>query len=311
MKNIIEFDHPTSKNYFDLIEDYKNDLYCLNLSKSTITTYTQSISQFLNFLEDDLSSLDIVHIHHYKSELHDKQKLKAVTINKKLQALKSFISYLYKVTFIKDDISKKISLLKVQKTRIAPKALNESEINLLLQFAGSNSKKILKLRNYTMIQLLLGTGIRLDELVNLDYGDIVINDRSGHITIRKGKGLKERIVFTNSKVRNALSLYFDYRTEKFELSKIDSADPAISNQSNKRMTSRSVQKVIQSLAQKAKIDRIKISPHTFRHTFANKYYSATKDILALQALMGHNSLDTTGTYALPSQEELLASLDKI
>jgi site-specific recombinase XerD len=204
----------------------------------------------LSFLKDDLKSLDIVHIYYYRSELQDKQKLKSVTINKKLQALKSFFTYLYKADYIEEDFSNKMPLLKIQKTRVAPKALEEHEINLLLQFAGSNSKKILKLRNYTMIQLLLGTGIRLDELVNLDYGDITINDRSGHLTIRKGKGLKERVVFLNSKVRNALSLYFDYRLEKYSLERLEIDDPAISNQSNKRMSSRSVQKVIQTLAQK-------------------------------------------------------------
>ena len=311
MKNIIEFDHPTAKDYSELIARYEKYSLYENSSPSTIKTYSQEVKQFLSFLKDDLKSLDIVHIYYYRSELQDKQKLKSVTINKKLQALKSFFTYLYKADYIEEDFSNKMPLLKIQKTRVAPKALEEHEINLLLQFAGSNSKKILKLRNYTMIQLLLGTGIRLDELVNLDYGDITINDRSGHLTIRKGKGLKERVVFLNSKVRNALSLYFDYRVEKYSLERLEIDDPAISNQSNKRMSSRSVQKVIQTLAQKARIDRIQVTPHTFRHTFANKYYSATKDILSLQALLGHESLDTTGDYALPTQADILESLDKL
>ena len=310
MKNIIEFDHPTP-NYKDLLNEYKNHLIYSNSAKSTINTYMQIINQFIGFLEVPLDKLDYIHVIHYKSEIHDKQKQKATTINKKLQALKNFISYLYNKSYIKTDISKNISFIKIQKSAVAPKSLTYQEINLLLQFAGSNSKKILKLRNYAMIQLFLGTGLRLAEMVDLDYSDVVINDRSGHIIIRKGKGLKERMVFINSKTRNALNLYFDYRIQKYGLEKLEASDPAISNQSNKRMTSRSIQKVIQNLAQKTKIDRIQVTPHAFRHTFANRYYSETKDILSLQALMGHHSLETTGDYALPSQEQILESMNNL
>ncbi|BCD92644.1 tyrosine recombinase XerC (plasmid) [Francisella halioticida] len=308
MKNIIEFDRHIP-DYKNLIEEYKKHLIYSNCTKSTVDTYIIATNKFIEFLEVPLNELDYIHIIHYKSELQDRLKQKAATINKKLQALKRFISYLYNNNYIKSDMSKNIPFIKIQKQSYAPEGLTYQEINLLLQFAGSNSKQVLKLRNYTMIQLLLGTGIRLDELVNLDYRDIIINDRSGHLLVRKGKGDKERAVLLSSKVRNSLNIYFDYRVKKYKLDQLNPDDPVIANQSNKRMTPRSVQKVIKSLADKAKITRIQVTPHTFRHTFANRYFQSTKDILSLQALLGHEDLNTTGWYAKPTQKQLLDSMD--
>lgn len=140
---------------------------------------------------------------------------------------------------------------------------------------------------------------------------IEIHKRSGYLLVRKGKGCKERKVFINSKVRNALEAYFDFRVNKYNLDQLESCDPAIANQSNKRMTHRSAQKVIKSLADKAKITRIQVTPHIFRHTFANRFFQSSKDILSLQSLLGHADLNTTSTYARPTQEQILESMDNL
>jgi integrase/recombinase XerC len=161
-----------------------------------------------------------------------------------------------------------------------------------------------------MVQLMLNTGIRVSELVNLKYGNVVINERSGHITIKQGKGSKERKVLLNAKARSALSNYFNSREEK-PGSELKSNSPVIATQSGSIMSVRAVQVIIQDLANKAKITRIKVSPHTFRHTFATRYHDETRDLVGLAALCGHNSLNTTAKYSLPSEETLMSGLDKI
>jgi integrase/recombinase XerC len=246
---------------------------------------------------------------HYQSELQDKQKLASTTINKKLHAIKSFLAWLYDNDYIAKDISRKIKTIKIQNQRVSPKSLNDKEVNLILQFCGI-SKASVKLRNYAMIQLMLNTGIRVSELVNLNYEDVDINERSGSILIKQGKGSKDRKVLLNSKARNALTNYFNHRIEKLN-GCISNDSPSIASQSEKRMSVRGIQLIVQELSKKAKITRIRVSPHTFRHTFATRYHNETKDLVGLAALCGHSSLNTTAKYSLPSEDQLLLGLDRI
>lgn len=309
MNNVINFSKKPpigiDESYF--ISQYTDYLKSEDKSDLTIKIYISCVSQFLEFLEVGVCDIDYLHIIHYQSELQDKQKLATSTINKKLHAIKSFLAFLSENEYIKKDISRKIKTIKVQNQRTAPKALNNKEINLILQFCGT-SKPSVKLRNYAMIQLMLNTGIRVSELVNLKYSDVVINERSGYIVIKHGKGSKERKVLLNAKARSALSNYFDNRRAK---SGLDVNSPVIATQSCGTMSVRAVQAIIQDLADKAKITRIKVSPHTFRHTFATRYHDETRDLVGLAALCGHNSLNTTAKYSLPSEEVLLEGLDKI
>lgn len=307
MENIVNFDDAFANDYF--VYKYKSFLESESKSPLTIKEYINCINNFLKFLEVNLDEIDQLHIIHYQSELQDEQKLASTTINKKMHAIKSFLAWLNDNNYITKDISRKIKTIKIQPYKVAPKSLTEKEINLILQFCDT-SKQSVKLRNYAMIQLLLNTGLRVSELVALNYSDVTINEESGNIIIKNGKGNKQRNVLLNAKARSALSRYFEFRVNKFNKD-ISPKSPAIASQSEKRMSIRGVQAVIQELATKAKITRIKVTPHVFRHTFATRYHNETKDLVGLASLCGHSSLNTTAKYSLPSEEVLLAGLDRI
>jgi integrase/recombinase XerC len=311
MNNIIDFnkrkDGLLYAEYF--ISKYKVFLETEDKSPLTVKEYTNCATHFLAFLEVSIDDLDHLHMIHYQSELQDKQKLASTTINKKLHAVKSFLAWLCDNDYIAKDISRKIKTIKIQNQRVSPKSLNDKEVNLILQFCGT-SKASVKLRNYAMIQLMLNTGIRVSELVNLNYEDVDINERSGSILIKQGKGSKDRRVLLNSKARNALTNYFNFRIEKLN-GYISGDSSSIASQSEKRMSVRGIQLIVQELSKKAKITRIRVSPHTFRHTFATRYHNETKDLVGLAALCGHSSLNTTAKYSLPSEDQLLLGLDRI
>ena len=310
MEQIIKFDY-TNEILSDekILSQFHDYLIRNENTPATIKSYLSCIKQFLEFLVIDLKQIDQMHIIHYKSELMDKQKLQAVTVNKKLQAIKRFSSWLCETGYIKNNVARDVKIIKIQSSNTAPKSLTEKEVNLLLQFAGT-SKPSVKLRNYVMLQLLLNSGVRLSELVALNYGDVVINERSGSLLIRNGKGVKQRTISLNSKARNALESYFNYRIEKYGRHIADD-EAVICTQNNKRMSSRAVQYTIEQLAKKSKISRLKISPHVMRHTFATNYYQATKDVAGVTALCGHSSFNTTKRYTLPTEDQLLIGLDKI
>tara|TARA_R110002167_G_scaffold93474_7_gene250508 strand:+ start:19105 stop:20034 length:930 start_codon:yes stop_codon:yes gene_type:complete len=293
----------------EMILAYKNYLITYGYAQNTIRDYEATAKLFLDFLQVDIKKLDGLHFTHFKSELLDKQKLKPSSVNKKLIALKNFSEWLYKHKYINKKIENFAKPIKKQKTVVAPKALTEKEINGLLQAAGS-SKKSIKHRNYALIQLLLNTGVRVGELVALNYGHLEINERSGSLYIYNGKGNKERRVLVNAKCRSALREYFDHRNES-EGWKPKADDPVFVSERKERMSIRAVQHTIKSLAEQSKITRIQVTPHVFRHTFATNYYNESKDIVGLSNLLGHNSLDTTSIYSLQSEEQMMIGLDKI
>ncbi|WHA07747.1 tyrosine-type recombinase/integrase (plasmid) [Candidatus Megaera polyxenophila] len=108
---------------------------------------------------------------------------------------------------IKKNPSEKIKFLR-QIKRTQPKALTKHEIHKLLSVT-SHSSHGTKQRNYALTQLLLQTGIRVGEIVNLEMRDLTLYDRSGEIRIVNAKGGKERTIPLNSSARKALRNYFE------------------------------------------------------------------------------------------------------
>jgi site-specific recombinase XerD len=139
----------------------------------------------------------------------------------------------------------------------------------LLRIAGT-SRKGQRHRNYAIVQLLLQTGMRVGELVSLRVGDITLRARSGWVRVHLGKGELEREVPLNASARRGLGLYLDIRAE------INNWDPLFTSQRGDALSERSVQALIQTLARRAKLTRIPISPHSLAHITSTALSSATR-----------------------------------
>jgi site-specific recombinase XerD len=132
-----------------------------------------------------------------------------------------------------------------------------------------------------------------------------MNDRSGSVRIRHGKGLKAREAPLNATARRALKRHLERR----QASGKDA--PLFISSRDTAMPVRTIQAVIANLARRARLKRVAVSAHTLRHTFALGYLRDNPGkLVELASLLGHESLDTTAIYTRPSRDDLAADLER-
>ena len=248
-------------------------------SKQTIKTYTFCLSQFKTWLDGSGTSLEDysrTDVQLYVNYLVSK-RFAATTINKHWSSIKHYSRWAKKEETIED-----ISVISPPNMlNEAPKSLNRNEIHKIIREIDRSGN----VRNFAIVQLLINTGIRLNELVHLDREDIQITERKGSITIRYGKGNKERKIPLSPETRRAILKYLETREDQHEAL-------FLSNR-YKRISERTVQHIFQ---------RYDINVHAFRHTFITKLVRNGEDFSIVQALSGHANADMVMRYAAPNEE---------
>lgn len=287
-----------------LLNDFKEKMVIEDISDNTIKNYASDIKNFYKWyreidFSENIEKVTYYHLNAYKDYLIHNQRKKASSINRNIQSLRNFFLFMTSQKYLKKNPSEKIKFLR-QIKRTQPQALTKKDIHKLLSVTSHSSHGTQK-RNYAIIQLLLQTGIRVGEIVNLEIRDLTLYDRSGEVRVVNAKGGKERTIPLNNYARKALRNYLEEK-------KLDERRAVFLSKQNKKMTVRAVQKVISSLADKIGIENM--SPHTFRHTFAINYLRSNPECLVeLSALLGHESLDTTSIYTVASKERLANTVE--
>lgn len=269
-----------------------------NYSKHTINNYELDIIDFITYCTNkkiDIYDLKYQDIKLYLVFLYE-NKYKNTTISRKLSSLRTFYSYLYDNDIVNKNIFKLISVPK--KEKLLPKYVTNDDIELIFNIPDLNFP--LGQRNRLILELLYGSGIRVSELCNIKISDINLGKRCISII---GKGSKERIVFYGDECKKIIELYLNDGRKVLLNNK--SSDYLIvgANKSGKRLTTRSVELIINSIIENAALNK-KVTPHTFRHTFATHLLNEGCDILIVKELLGHSSLNTTGIYTHVSNERL-------
>ncbi len=275
-----------------------------NLSKNTIEAYERDISNYLDFIEANYNcikpkDLRPNYLQNYLNKLV-REELKKSSERRKLSAINSFNDYMLKKGLITIDQKSKVSNPKLEKR--LPVVLTINEVNALID--ASKGDKPIDFRNYAMIMVLYGSGLRISELTELNIGDIHLNNRIVNVF---GKGSKERIVPLNNETINALKMYIlDYRRLLYPKDK----DAVFINKSGKRISRVGVFKIIKELSVKAGILK-DISPHTLRHTFATHLLEGGADIMVVKELLGHEDVQTTELYTHISKKMIFNKYDEI
>lgn len=211
----------------------------------------------------------------------------------------SGIKAFYKFLLLTDQIDKDPSeLLESPKIgRKLPEVLSIIEIDKML--AAIDQSKPEGRRNRAMLETLYSCGLRVSELVNLQISNIFRKD--GYIKV-VGKGNKERLVPISDK---ALAEINNYLPDRHSLPMIDKKDADILylNRRGRRLSRVMVFIIIKDLAELVKITK-KISPHTFRHSFATHLVEGGADLRAVQEMLGHESIITTEIYTHMDREYL-------
>jgi integrase/recombinase XerC len=294
----------------DWIERYGDHLKLeKNVSPHTLRNYLSDLRQFETFLdrrakEHDEKKIQIedVSVHLVRAYLASLAKQnKKSSIGRKLAALKGFYRFLVREKRIAEDPLALISTPKQEKP--LPKFLSvDDAFRLLGGIAGSD---ILTLRDRAILETLYSTGVRVSEAVNLDWDDVDI--RLGVIRV-VGKGSKERIVPIGEVALKALDDYAAEQTLRWKRA-AKGNHPVFLNQHGRRITTRSVARVVEKYLKAADIP-VRMGPHGLRHTFATHLLNGGADLRVIQELLGHASLSTTQRYTHLNLDQLTAVYDK-
>ncbi|MCK4641168.1 MAG: tyrosine recombinase XerC [Candidatus Marinimicrobia bacterium] len=261
-------------------------------SQHTIEAYQRDLQQFVNFYSEyaNMVSLDIgkvnkLGIRHFLGMLSE-SGLEMTSIVRKLASLKAFFKYLARQGEVS---SNPAAIVKSPKTKKRlPVILSEEQLAQVLD--GSGEDDFVTLRNKAILELFYSTGIRLGELLTLNYGDVNFN----RLTLRVfGKGAKERIIPFGQRAEKTIQTYLDKRRSEFGGLTLES--PLFISSRNRRISRPSVQKMVAGILQTVS-EQEHLSPHVLRHSFASHLLDRGADLNAVKDLLGHNSLSTTQLY---------------
>lgn len=222
-----------------------------------------------------------------------KQNYKSTTINRIDSSIRSFYNYLELEEKINGNPFKAASNLKV------PKRLpNYFKYDEYLTMISVIDKDDYEYRNRLILEMLFATGLRVSELSNIKIKDIDFSEREIKIM---GKGSKERFVFYNKECAIVLDSYLKECRSKLLNSK--DSEYLFINHLGDKLTDRGIRLIIDKIVKKSCI-KSKVSPHTFRHTFATMLLNEGCNIKSVQELLGHSSLGTTGIYTHLTNDEV-------
>ena len=275
-----------------------------DLSPLTVRGYGRDLELFLDwYAPNKLEKLSAVDLIHYRQHLADEKGLRPASLNRRLEALRRFCRWAHQEKKLKSNVAAEVKLARTVRG-VRPKGLSDSEIQSLLRAAGQSAHALGK-RNYALVQMMLQTGLRVSEAAHLWVADLALRERAGSVRIRQGKGRKEREIPLNSSARRGLRAYLATRGP------LEPSDPVFLSENGAPLSLRSIQSVLAELARRANVTRLPVSAHTTRHTFALAFLKRHPGkLVELAALLGHESLDTTAIYTLPSQEEMADDLEK-
>ena len=285
----------------DLILKFKNYLEVeRSYSPHTVLNYVNDVEEFFNYLKTNnlgsLTNIKINYPRYYLSYLNKKGYVARSTA-RKMSSLRSFYRFLLNMEIITVNYFNVVTSPRIDKK--LPSYLYSEEIDELF-FAIDTSSEIGK-RNYALLELLYGTGIRVSELCSLFISDI---DFFNNTIIVVGKGNKERYLPFYQSIKSALLDYIEFaRSELLMRSNNVDEKTLFLNYRGGPLTSRGVRVILTDICVKAAINQ-KASPHMFRHTFATHLLNNGADLRSVQELLGHTNLSSTQVYTHVSKEKL-------
>lgn len=278
------------------IKDYIEEKEYNNLSQKTVDTYALTLHEFREFcgnegvvnIEDVTPSIVKSYLIHCQKERGNN----ATTRNGKFRRIKIFFNYLESEEIIE---SKKnpVRRLSYIKEDIKIEAFTDYHIKQMLNYlrrTKNRSNGFNHYRDYVVIVFLLGTGVRLGELVNLRWVDL---NFVGHTVTVVGKKREQSSIPLTEKLTKELAEYKLFCEKYFgELSDF----VFVSSDKNKQMTVQGVKSSFQRLKNVMNFKDVRLSAHTFRHTFAHRMLMNGCDVFSLQKMLRHSNLGMTQKY---------------
>lgn len=263
----------------------------LSLSENSVEAYVRDIQAFSNYLEMiadasgpiQITEKQIGKFLNYLSELG----LAATTQSRMLSGIKAFFNYLLMDDAIKTNPTDLFESPKIG--RKLPDTLEFLEIEMLLDSIDLSNPE--GQRNRAILEVMYSCGLRVSELVNLKYSELYFEE--GFIQVH-GKGDKSRLVPIGADAQKFTLLYLQHIRSQITPKK-EANDIVFLNRRGNKLSRVMIFLIIKSLAKNIGISK-KISPHTFRHSFATHLIEGGADLRAVQEMLGHQSITTTEIY---------------
>lgn len=260
------------------------------LANNSIDNYLLDVDKLAIFLK--ANALKVSPIEIQKETVQQFIYEIAKVVNPRSQAriisgLKSFFNYLVFEDYRSDNPMDLIESPKIG--RKLPDTLSEDEINMLIQAIDLSKSE--GERNRAMLETLYGCGLRVSELIGLKISDLYFEEDFIKVT---GKGDKQRFVPISNINKTYINIYRkEIRVHQNIQKGFD--DILFLNRRGRQLTRAMIFTIVRQLAEKIGIEK-KISPHTFRHSFATHLLENGADLRAIQQMLGHESITTTEVY---------------
>ncbi|MBO4704151.1 MAG: tyrosine-type recombinase/integrase [Spirochaetaceae bacterium] len=280
---------PSKKN-FELLNDFLAAKQIEGCSARSISYYKSTLENAIKILEKPLNQIETEDLRVYLSEYQKKNNAGKQTIDNIRRILSSFFTWLEDENYILKSPVRRIHKIKTAKL------VKETYTDENLVVLRDNCTNI---RDLSIIDMLMSTGMRVGELVKLNIVDVDFVNRE---CVVFGKGSKERQVYFDARTKIHLQNYLNSRTDNNPALFVSLLEP------HKRLEISGVEITLRKLGRKLGIN--KVHPHKFRRTLATRAIDKGMPIEQVQKLLGHQKIDTTMEYAMVDQENVKNSHKK-
>lgn len=274
-----------------------------SLSQNSIAAYINDINKLEDFFDKSFKGVNpekvtLSQLKSFVEWLNDKG-VSPRTQARTISGIKSFYKYLLIEEKITSDPTALLESPKIG--RKLPDILSMEEIDMLIN--AIDLKKSEGQRNKAMLETLYSCGLRVSELVNLKMTNLFFEQ--GFIKI-EGKAGKERLVPVSGRAIEEINKYLGNYRKNLRVNK-DSENILFLNRRGRKLSRVMIFTIIKNLAANVKLDK-KISPHTFRHSFATHLINGGADLRAVQEMLGHESILTTEIYTHLDKDYLKSTI---
>ena len=256
-------------------------------SNRTISYYKENIQRLISKLDKPIKGITTEDIRNYLSEYKEINNCGSVTIDNIRRVFSSFFAWLED-----EDYIIKSPVRRIHKVKTASR-IKETFTDENIEKMRDECKNI---RNLAIIELLISTGMRVGELVNLNIEDINFEDRS---CIVQGKGNKQREVYFDARTKIHLMQYLNIRKDN------NKALFVSKNKPHQRLSISGIELIVRRIGDKTDVNRV--HPHKFRRTLATMAIDKGMPIEQVQKLLGHVKIETTMHYAMVNQNNVKIS----
>jgi len=276
-----------------------------SLSQNSVAAYINDINKLIDFLDDNYKKIppSKVKLEHLKSfvEWLNNKGVSPRTQARTISGIKSFFKYLLIEEKITSDPTALLESPKIG--RKLPDILSMEEIDKLIDAVDVGKPE--GQRNKAMLETLYSCGLRVSELVNLKITNLFFDQ--GFIKV-EGKAGKERLVPVSNRAIEEINKYLGSYRDKLKIQK-GSENILFLNRRGQNLSRVMVFTIIKNLADKINLKK-KISPHTFRHSFATHLINGGADLRAVQEMLGHESILTTEIYTHLDRDYLKTTINQ-